>query len=430
MMIRSHTASSALGLIRIVFAAIFLLLFVHAYMAFANRGAFGYEAGHTRGWILIASNILMLATICFYSAQLRSPSTLLKLLFFWIFWLPLTCLLLLPDGLFASIKGLMEVLYCPLFFIVFYVFTTKQPVLRQKMVSIFMVLLAFVSLLFSFVFVYQNSHLRGSLLYAQLNDAYYVLLLLPWVLLCKKPLFRNLGIFLVAGIVFWSLKRTALIALVAALAVYLLAECFCSRKKMQLRWVITSFIVILGVLLMFYEFEKKTAGTFSTRIASVSEDSGSGRLDIYASVIDAQWRSSALGWAFGHGHNGVRRERVHATGGGWDGIRTLSAHNDWLEVLFDYGLPGLAMYSMFHITLVWVTFELLRKRSRYGPPMAASYVLFFTMSMTSHLVLYPTYFSYLMAFWGMVSAVQRQEKAHARAAATAKRMPYAFSKAY
>jgi O-antigen ligase len=430
MMIRSHTSSSAFGLIRIAFAAIFLLLFVQAYQAFANRGAFGSEAGHTRGWILIGSNIVMLATIGFYSAQLRSSSTLLKLLFFWIFWLPLTCFLLLSDGLYASIKGLMEVLYCPLFFIVFYVFTTKQPALSQKMVSAFMVLLVFVSLLFSFVFVYQNSQLRGSLLYTQLNDVYYVLMLLPWVLLCKKPLIRNLGIFLVAGIVFWSLKRTALIALIAASMVYLLTECFCSQKRLKLRWVITSFIVILGVFLMFYEFEKKTAGTFSTRIASISEDSGSGRLEIYASVIDAQWRSSALGWALGHGHNGVRRERVHATGGGWDGVRTLSAHNDWLEVLFDYGLPGLAMYSMFHIGLMGVALDLLRKRSRYGPAMAASYVLFFIMSMTSHLVLYPTYFSYLMAFWGMVSAVQRQEKAHARVAATAKRMPYAFSKAY
>lgn len=393
----------------IVFAGIYLLMFVYVFMTFSNRGAFGSETGYTRGGVLILSNFLMIAFIFFNHRQLRNQPGMVKLLIMWTLWMSITCLHLFFYGPHASIKGLMEVLYCPLFFICFYIFIRIRPSLGQLMVAVFMVMLGFVSLLFVLVFRYQSSHLL-TFAYRQINDVYYVLLLLPWVLLCRKQFLRILGILLITGVVFWSLKRTACIALIAALVAYFSAEGFCSsRNKMTVRWVIASVIVIFGVFLLFNEIETRTGGTLTGRFSSILEDEGSGRLDIYDGVIHAQRESSVIAWILGHGHDGVRRELVYRIRRA-DGSHSLSAHNDWLEVLFDYGLPGLVLYGLFHMGILRNTHKLIWVRSRYGPPMAASYAIFFIMSITSHLVLYPTYLSYLMAFWGMTCAVQEQEK--------------------
>jgi O-antigen ligase len=227
-------------------------------------------------------------------------------------------------------------------------------------------------------------------------------------LLHKKHLLRLCGILLIAGIVFWSLKRTAFTALVLAMITYYLSEGFYARKKMKVRWLVSSFMVIFIVFSMFSEIEDKTSGTMTARMTSLFEDEGSGRLDIYNAVIRAQRESSILEWILGHGHNAVWREFVYISirpGG----IQALSAHNDWIEILFDYGLPGLFLFGLFHVSLVRNTLKLIRERSRYGPPMAVSYVLFLVMTMTSHLILYPTYLSYLMAFWGLIFALQQQE---------------------
>ncbi len=136
---------------------------------------------------------------------------------------------------------------------------------------------------------------------------------------------------------------------------------------------------------------------------SILDDRGSGRLDIYNEVIRLQSESDIYSWVLGHGHDTVRKFNT------MEGSEYLSAHNDWLEVLFDYGLPGLVLYFSIYFVLLYEIIHLLKRRSYLGPPMAASYALFIVISFSSHLVLYASYFAYLMAFWGSLWGFYERE---------------------
>ena len=63
---------------------------------------------------------------------------------------------------------------------------------------------------------------------------------------------------------------------------------------------------------------------------------------------------------------------------------------------------GLLLYALLHLCLITKAYRLIRERSLYAPAFAASYMLFFCVSLTSHLILYPTYFIFLTAFWGTI----------------------------
>lgn len=98
---------------------------------------------------------------------------------------------------------------------------------------------------------------------------------------------------------------------------------------------------------------------------------------------------------YGHGHNSaIIVNRGHNI--------DLSAHNDFLEVLFVTELIGLILYLLLHIYLIKRLFFLKRNKSELFLPYLASYITMFIMSMVSHLILYPTYFTFLATFWGAV----------------------------
>ena len=128
-----------------------------------------------------------------------------------------------------------------------------------------------------------------------------------------------------------------------------------------------------------------------SRFSSISEDKGSGRDIVWRNVLDTYSKSPVLEKIIGHGHySAIIVNRGHNI--------DLSAHNDFLEVLFDYGIIGLILYLLLHIYLIKRLFFLKRNKSELFLPYLASYITMFIMSMVSHLILYPTYFTFLATF--------------------------------
>jgi len=353
------------------------------------------------GKILAFSNLVMLAYLGFNLRMLLRLPTLVFLNCLWLVWVLATGCFSLDNNAQDTIFGLLEISYCPLIFMFFYLATMRNPDRLCTTIEVFSVLLIFCALMFLFVFRYHNSTLvRGS---AVLNDVYYLLLLLPWILLCPRAFWKYAGITLIAVGVLLSMKRTALFALVFALGAYFISDRIRHRKIISWR-ILIGIATLTFISLCIYSYvNNRTDGFLLSRLANISHDRGSGRLDIYKEVFRLQGDSSIDSWVFGHGHNMVRKFNPIR------GADSLSAHNDWQEVLFDYGLPALVIYCFFHLYLLRFIFQLIKRRSYFGPSMAASYVLLLMMSLTSHLVLYASYFAYLMALWGCVSAMQRHE---------------------
>lgn len=214
---------------------------------------------------------------------------------------------------------------------------------------------------------------------------------------------------IIATLVLWSFKRTAIIALAAAFLVYSIADIRIRGKRVsRLRVLIPALIAMTGIFFLYKKVDEASHGHISARMSAIQDDEGSGRLDIYESFWYEQSRRPVQGWILGSGHDGFRRDQIHVGSRG----NPISAHNDWIEVLYDYGLPGFILFALMNACIIGKTIHMIRHRYFHGPSMLASYVIFFIMTMTSHLVLYPTYFLYLTAFWGTAFALHTQSVDH------------------
>jgi hypothetical protein len=136
-------------------------------------------------------------------------------------------------------------------------------------------------------------------------------------------------------------------------------------------------------------------GNLSERFSQEELGEGSNRLTIYEETINMILRSDHLSLLLGHGHSRVSK----------DSIMNISAHNDFLECIYDYGLVVFILYILLCIYVIKKCVYLFRKRSSLFIPYAASIALFFFQSMFEHLLLYASWFNYLILFWGAAEAL-------------------------
>ena len=381
----------------ILYYATFLNLFASVGIVLISNGVIELETPSVYIRLLAISDFVILSFVVLNYRFLSRLPSFVALVLIWIFWMVTTCLLLLRYDTSVAVYGLVKVLYSPLLFLFFFVSLKQNPALLRTTNIFFLLLLAFIVPFFLSEVNYKNALLVDS--FSVLNDIYYIILLLPWVLLYPKDRWRGAGIIIIVFLALWSMKRTALFALLLALGIYFFSERIRVRKLIEWRILVGICFFSVSILLLYSYIDTQTNGFFVSRISSSLDDKGSGRVDIYKEVIKLQGESTISSWFLGHGHDTVSKSTSSL----------LSAHNDWLEVLFDYGLVGLVLYSCFNLLLLRKIMQLFKQNSYYGPPMAASYVLFFLISLSSHLVIYASYFAYLMAFWGSLFAISGRE---------------------
>jgi hypothetical protein len=226
------------------------------------------------------------------------------------------------------------------------------------------------------------------------NAVYYPLLTLPWLLMLNKRILRYVAIALVLVAIFYSTKRTAMVAFALAMTSAIgckLAVASTLRKRVQ---ILHAAFVMLGVgggAVVISDFSTTDQSQLIIgRLANTTEIDGGGRIMIYESYLQELTRMPFS---------------VQLTGRGFDSgklILVQSAHNDWLEALYDFGIIGLILYGSLHFLLLTRLVQLIRIKSSLAEPYGAAYMILLVMSMTSHLIIYPNYFTVLVAFFGTV----------------------------
>ena len=191
---------------------------------------------------------------------------------------------------------------------------------------------------------------------------------------------------------FFSLKRGGLIAFsVAIITYYLIEASLNSTRKSKTKKVIISLIFLLALFILFSKIDSIFGDIFTTRLLNMQDDGGSGRTEIYRTVCAMMYNNTNLIQLLcGHGWNAVLT----------DNPLKCSAHNDFLEILYDTGLIGIFCY----VSLILWLFKEARKqkeiRSPYTGAFYASIMLFIINTSISHIVLYPQYFCLFLMFWG------------------------------
>ena len=236
---------------------------------------------------------------------------------------------------------------------------------------------------------------------AMKSDIYFSLGMFPFALqFLKQRYIRTVVIILQFVAVFLSDKRTALIAFVIGLVMYALISAVTKDGNAFIGTVKNLMLVTVAIVL-FYNVGKYIDNMFNlnifNRLLRLSEDGGSGRDDIYENVWNAFKNSNLAEKMFGHGMN---------TAGMVGGAG--KAHNDFLQIIYDYGVFAIVSIAVFYVSIVVSAFKMIRKKSPYAASFAFSVVIGLFLAMFSYFIVYFTYVTCIMAFWGYTLAMNKQ----------------------
>ena len=233
-----------------------------------------------------------------------------------------------------------------------------------------------------------------------LASSYYVLYALPLVLLFESKWIKLFAIIVVTIILFSSFKRSGVLALAVSLVVYIMISQFV-KKKLKPASVLTAIalIAIAGVAFYFLATDNSTGNTILDRFENVDQDQGSGRIPLWEQTIRMIEDQDLSNQIIGNGFNTVLREST----------LQLSAHNDFLETAYDFGIIGLLIYIGAFFTLFFVVFKMIRKKSRYAPSIAMLAVIYAIQSMTSHVIIYYWANVFMLSFGYIIGKFQKDE---------------------
>ncbi len=217
----------------------------------------------------------------------------------------------------------------------------------------------------------------------QNNASFSILLFLPFIACIGNEKFKTIAFVLVFLMILISLKRGSFVAFFVAVLAYNISHSLISGGKRGVIYVvIAGMIFFCGAQYYIENIDNRFVSTIVERFNNISEDKGSGRLDIYEEVWDEIQNSSILNLILGHGWTQVET----TTRGG------VSAHNDFLEVLYDFGIVGFLIYILLLVRLIKYAIMLNRNKIATAPALWAAIAIIIVMSCISHIVIYPKYF--------------------------------------
>lgn len=254
----------------------------------------------------------------------------------------------------SHIGMLKGILMTALPFYPFYFFARKNLLTSKILLRFFIFLSPIIAL--------QYFHTENILLSQSLtsvdnvvnNISYSFVALIPFVFLLKDKKLLSFSILIV--LLFFIIqggKRGALITGVGGIIVFILYQLKNVDEKNRYRSYFVGFIGIIGMVYLAWYFYNEN-DFLITRMQRLGEVGGSsGRDMIYKNLFNAWYYSQdMLHLLFGYGF--AASLKLSGTGN--------FAHNDWLELLSNYGLIGITAYLLlFHaaIRLIW---------SKYLPP--------------------------------------------------------------
>lgn len=230
-----------------------------------------------------------------------------------------------------------------------------------------------------------------------LNVVYYLIFMLPIVMMSTNKKIVNLGIVMNLIAVLLSGKRGALIAFAIPLLIWIqmnFREQHGRKKLYRLLLFVIIGVVSISVLSSFVDRLDLDIMDRMTSLFNGEDADGNGRTEIWAEYFAHMEQDGFLRNVIGRGYIATKRNpTLKALGMGW-------AHNDFLQILFDYGMFGFAIFCCVVMKL-FTTYQAMR---RNGYPLCGQFLcsvmIFIFCCSFSMVTIYPQWFLPMAAFWG------------------------------
>jgi len=200
-------------------------------------------------------------------------------------------------------------------------------------------------------------------------DAYLLLWCIPLMML-KGPSVRSSVLVALASVaIIVTVKRGALLALIVSMLAYVLTFVKLFPHSWDLRKLVP-LIFIVGIALLFvfpWQWDN-----ISYRLKDLEDLStmGSGRGTFYRITFSEWYNSDMRGLMFGLGFYTVPSTL-------WDNYsHEIYAHSDWLEILHDMGLLGIAVFIALHAAIISILRKAIGLRHALTPSLVMGYCVF------------------------------------------------------
>lgn len=189
----------------------------------------------------------------------------------------------------------------------------------------------------------KNTFFRGD--EAGYRDAVFpIIIIAPYLLYLKRDFVKTACFIFILLLTFISTKRSALISLFFAYASYYSIQ-FKTQKKQTGKFAILIFLIIT-VASVYYISNSKFGDVAIQRLEQIGEGDSSGRDEIYGPLLKAWEKSDLDTYLIGHGTLATVK------------VVDKRAHNDFLQVAFDYGLLPLVLFCIIYISLISYAFKI------------------------------------------------------------------------
>lgn len=316
-----------------------------------------------------------------YSVFNKTPqSRMYKYWTFWIVWILFDFYVLGLRG--VGMSNVFHALFPPCCFIFFYKFFSKNEISKYHIVGFVLLWIETVLQAYRSSFSMNQLTLGSDAIIS--NLIFWSLCFTPFLLLLKNNPLKITLLVLSVVLSFISGKRSAAICsgLIIVLSIWPLL------KKRTAGMKISIVTLLVAVLSFFYNKFSFYFDYISNRLNDGDID-GNGRLLIYEKVLHKIGNEDILSLVFGNGYNSI-----------YSSINT-NAHNDALQMLFDYGLVGLISYIFF----VYLTCRIVVKSRSFStdfyPSLLSALVIILVLGAVSNLYVFNSYFAFICSLFGI-----------------------------
>lgn len=223
-----------------------------------------------------------------------------------------------------------------------------------------------------------------------ITSVYYILCCMPYIMLLQNKKIRGILLVSIALSTLFSLKRSALVVLLACGLAIFIRE-YNSTAKVKRNIITAGFVTAIVGLFCLPLVLKGNNSALSALWKTRFNSGASSRTNIYSDVVKRFIDSNVTYMLFGHGQNAV----LHTSSFG------LSAHNDFLEILFDYGIIGFVLFCAFLLLLIRSRRNFKQiEDSCVEKGFICALTIFIVASVPSHMLTYSTYFLLLSFYLG------------------------------
>ena len=342
----------------------------------------------------VAAAIFMVLGIAYCVGNSRiiaSSPMAIKYALLYVFFALITFVCFAQQDFKQDVKTFYETSQWVVLFLVGYIIAFKSDSDRRWIVKYFLYVLY---PLVAGIVIWQSFSVLESQELRVFDISFAMLVIFPFAFLSRSSVLKMVLIVATGVVTILSFKRTSVIAYSIVMLLYgfwVATNPVYSAKKRFF----TVLVFVAGVAVLFGAFqraESESGGYMVQRLMNISQDKGSNRVGLYTKLWENQETATSAELLLGNGYRSVKEKF------------NILAHNDLLEIMYDFGFLALAAFLFLYFQLFRYGYRFYKRRRIFGDASQAyimGLILLFFLGMFNCLITSPAYFSMLMLFFGL-----------------------------